>query len=357
MSHLDAMLSAAHLTPDQILKVRVDRENEISTCLETLVNDRRNLLVFGDRGAGKTFLMKLLCSELAASSEKVLPVYLDIMSSLAWGDAISSLPRAILMGICRSIWYEVLDMGSSDLHQLAEQVVETVDTANDEDDDELVVSAYRFVASETREFMRQRAGQFGVSGGVRAIVSPGKTREYSYGVAPPHAYSDRLRDLTEKILVPRGYGGSVVICDEANKLPILQQVDLLENFFSLFQTSHVRFVFVAGLRTNEELNVPKEVFGHVLELGGLPGHDAVEELIDVYCKGSDLVFTKDATEIIWDAFKGHPLDTLDACKNCLHRLSDKDTKLVDARVAALSCLHIQSDRYERRLRERLYSRE
>ena len=61
-----------------IKKVRVDRDNELALRCEALLKRGQNVLLYGDRGVGKTFLLHLIEKHVQESAPTVYSCIVNI---------------------------------------------------------------------------------------------------------------------------------------------------------------------------------------------------------------------------------------------------------------------------------------
>jgi predicted AAA+ superfamily ATPase len=67
-------LHAATEPLERIRAWRVDREDEVSFCTEAILSKGQNVLLYGERGTGKSFLVRLVQDEIERTAPSVLPI-------------------------------------------------------------------------------------------------------------------------------------------------------------------------------------------------------------------------------------------------------------------------------------------
>ena len=97
---------AGLLDETTLLGLRVDRQIELERCLFNLCEQRSNVFIYGRRGRGKTFLVRILDVELRARSAR-LPVQISALGLSGFGrqDPTSAFPEAVLLEILQCIWH------------------------------------------------------------------------------------------------------------------------------------------------------------------------------------------------------------------------------------------------------------
>ena len=80
---------------------RVDRTDELASCVQALTTNYHNVLLHGSRGVGKTFLVKLILNRINKEYSNIFTTHVEIDGLLAYGniDPIASFSRAERKGV------------------------------------------------------------------------------------------------------------------------------------------------------------------------------------------------------------------------------------------------------------------
>lgn len=344
--------NAVSLSDKEIAYYRVNREKELTDCKGVLINGDANILIYGTRGVGKTFFARILEGELK-NNENIFTTRVDLIHYMRDFRSISAFPRAILDCICRDIWINIFNRKSDELFRFSTEL-STFNNLGLSKEQSVLLDVFRFVISEKKKIKSLQFTELGFSSGIRAGIKDGESTEMVFGDFLSIEYITFLSKIQTDVLHPLGYKSSIIICDEANRLPILQQIEILENYLGLLMKSGFAFVFIAGLYPDENLSIPHDVFGKIFEMKGFSEKEYVGKLFKKYGEGSGVVFTDDAVDVIWEAFQGDPRFSLEAARFAYQKIVNATTKLVDAKAAALACFDIlQRQKTSMLIREKL----
>jgi hypothetical protein len=301
---------AATMTREQLLGFRVDRDRELARCVELLFQGQSNVLMYGERGIGKTFLTHLVCEDLRSKHPDVLVSYLNLVGLGFYGRneaAVGAFPNAVLLELCTTIWRTVLGLEYSALRS---RIGSSPSSIKWESDAEACVgSMFLYLMSASRHYRFERENSIGAAALVKGEMVERSSHEYVALDLLPFEFFHLVDELCERVLRPKGKQQVIVICDEANHLPLREQSEIIGRYLELFAVRQIRFVVVvrpvvarrslAALTTFEEL-----------ELKGFPRQEDVAEMLNRYSIGSPITILDEAIEVVWETFEGRPLDTL-----------------------------------------------
>jgi replication-associated recombination protein RarA len=150
----------------------------------------------------------------------------------------------------------------------------------------------------------------------------------------PFEFFELIDEIKKNTLEPMGYSKIILFCDEANKFSLLQQVELLERFLVLFGSKQVQFLFVASFgKDNQQPEPAIDAFETRMELLGFREKKFVKEMIEKH-NDSQIVFTDEAIDIVWNLFQGHPRKTLIVCRAAYGLAETRQLKDVKADLIA-----------------------
>jgi len=343
-------LCAEALNPELLRSIHVDRDDELKQCVDALFSRSENILIYGTRGVGKTFLVRLLLEEIKSHFNDTVPVFVNLTGLLAYGtrEIASAFPNAVLLEICRTIWVDVMGKSYSKLRNSLSETGSEIKLRKK--GEKKVAEIYRLLMTSARRTRFSQLSSFGVSAILKGNIQENMQKEWSEIDVLPFEFFEFVEEIKKESLHPYRKERIIAICDEANKLPIFQQADILERYLELFAAKQVLFVFVAGYRFDEKIGALPSGFQNILELRGFREKRYVKELIDKHTSKVDFSFLDSAIDIVWEAVKGHPSFTLTACNYAYQRSILDGLDKVDDKIMAMSCMRLLRELEENRRR-------
>ncbi len=106
-----------------IKEMGVNRENEFEQCVSSLIYRHHNVLLYGERGIGKTFLLRLIEQKIKDTATDVFSSIVNIGSLRAYDleSDVSAFPRAVLLRLCTDLWRTLLNKSYLDLRDRLEE--------------------------------------------------------------------------------------------------------------------------------------------------------------------------------------------------------------------------------------------
>jgi AAA+ ATPase superfamily predicted ATPase len=341
-------LCAEALEVELLKSMRVNRDIELKQCIDALFGRSENLLLYGSRGVGKTFLVRLLLEEIKSRFEDTVPAFVNLTGLLAYDPVgiVSAFPNAVLLELCRTIWVDVLGKEYSTLRDVLSETGREIKFRKK--GEKKVVDIYRLLMTSARRMKVSQEHSVGVSAVFKGDTKEGTEREWSEIDTFPFEFFEFVEEIKKETLRPNGKERIITICDEANKLPVFQQTEILERYLELFAARQVQFVFVAGYRHGEKVGLVPSGFQNIVELKGFQEKRHVKELIDKHTSTIGVSFLDSAIDVIWDVFKGHPLYTIRACHYAYEQADRDSLGSIDARVMAVACTQLLREEEEHR---------
>lgn len=318
----------------------VDRDDEIKQCIDALFGRSENILIHGSRGVGKTFLVRLLLEEIRTNFKNIVPVFVNLTGLFVYdhSEIVSAFPNAVLLEVCRTIWVDVL---GKEYLALRNSLSETSDEIKFRKKGErTVVDIYRLLMTSARRMEASWEHSVGVSAVIKGDTKKSTHKGWSEINILPFEFFEFAEEIKKKILIPNAKERIIAICDEANKLPILQQANILERYLQLFAAREVQFVFVSSYNFGEKFGQVSLGFQKTLELRGFPEKRHVKELIDKQTTGTNISFSDSAIDVVWEAFEGHPYLTIDVSLSAYRQAYKDGLEKINARVMASACMQM-----------------
>lgn len=341
-------LCAEALEVELLKSMRVNRDIELKQCIDALFGRSENLLLHGSRGVGKTFLVRLLLEEIKSRFKDTVPAFVNLTGLLAYEPVgiASAFPNAVLLELCRTIWVDVLGKEYSTLRDVLSETGREIKFRKK--GEKKVVDIYRLLMTSARRMRVSQEYSVGVSAVLKGGTKEGTQREWSEIDILPFEFFEFVEEIKKETLRPNGKERIIAICDEANKLPIFQQAEILERYLELFAARQVQFVFVAGYRPGEKVGPVPSGFQNIVELKGFQEKRHVKEIIDKHTTTIGVSFLDSAIDVVWDVFKGHPLYTIHACRYAYEQADRDRLGRIDARVMAVACTQLLREQEEYR---------
>lgn len=287
-----------------VMELRVNREAEVDTCVEYLNHRCANAFLWGARGVGKTFLVRLVDHELR-NTPSILSASIDVLGlpGFARANPATAFPEAVLLGICSTIWKEVLERPYSELRgrldlregdiRLPSKLARSIERV------------YLQMMASQRKAHYEYMNSVGFSAGAKGEKKETGWVEQEQPPVLPFEFLEFCEELLDA-LKEHGKTRIVALCDEANLLPFEQQRDILGRYIDLFTSRRVQFLFVTGVLRWDAVPPPvPEGFDLILELRGLEG-GAAAELMRKVARYQGVEIEAGAIEIGQSQLDGNP---------------------------------------------------
>lgn len=315
------MLNAAALTIAELRAARIDREEEMQVAYTALARNVHNVLLFGTRGAGKTFLTRLLEDDLNQGEPTLFACTANLASLGMYqpgSEEADAFPRAVLLQLCAAIWTRLLN---KPYLQLKEHLSASGHEFNRVAPDEATVKA--IYAQLMQHDLVHRSSRTNTAG--MNLVAKGEMQEQFFLenkqlTILPFEFGEFVSQLLTDVLRPRGKEKIVVLCDEANHAKLYEQEQILERYFELFSSRRVQFLFVAAQGPWQEREYIPACFETTIQLNGFKNPQHVRTLVEADAMrrtGKQVRFTSEAIEVLVDVFSGHPRISLTASELAL----------------------------------------
>ena len=293
-----------------------------------MIARNHNVLLYGERGSGKTFLLKLIDEEIKVKNSQIFACFVNIASLRAYepGDEISSFPRAVLLQLCSSLWTNLLGKSYLDLRDHLHDTGREI--AIKMKDEKIIQRIYTQLMKKHGVGGYKFTNSIGVSAGVKGSKKEEKEFQSHHSEILPFEFAEFANEIISNVLIPNNKKRIIILCDEANHMPLFKQEEILERYFDLFGSKKLQFLFVAGLVPWDNKPFLPSCFETRLELLGFPEKADLINLIEKY--GPIEIFTGEAIDLLFEAYKGHPRDSLEACG----RAFDLSKELVQDNIEA-----------------------
>lgn len=310
----------ANRTPTGDLRSRcADRREELQYCASVLTNSRNNLVLFGERGVGKTFFVRLLASELNAGNKGVFAVSLDMFNAVHPGGLSGDrFGQALLLVLIARIWRDLFSLPYESLVSKAGWGAREISARGPQRILRRIHDCVR--GSRTQVVLRDSS-----SVGASAVIQGERKEEQEQTLEMPgilpYEFAEYVQDIIENVLAPKGVSKVIALCDETNQFRIEEQKRIVEGNIEVFRNSGVQFLYVmsVGLKTDPAVTQHAKPFQAFDEVVMLERFKKTEDTLELLQKYFDLsLFPPNAHMLVHDAFKGLPRYSIWVCQEALH---------------------------------------
>jgi hypothetical protein len=295
--------NASSLRDEELELLRVDRESELQRCITALTEHRANVLIFGERGVGKTFLAKVLRQRLVADCPDVFTFSANVANLLGYADEpVAGFSALVLLELCLAIWRQDIGKNYSALRSAIDESAPPLMSAPPAED--AIARVMRILLTE-RSTSYEFASIVGLAIGAKAEKAEKTTRQAKLSRVLPFEFVELTEEVIASALAPKGKSEIIVICDEANLLPIYYQQAILDASLEMFGSKRIRFAFVAGHLHWESIPAVPICFDTTVHLRGLRSSPA-KRLIRKAAEAWRVEVSGDAQAILIRASRGNP---------------------------------------------------
>ena len=336
------MLNAAALPIEVLRASRIDREEEFQKAYTALAKDVQNVLLYGTRGAGKTFLVRLIEDQLHRQEPRAFTCTVNLASLGTYNpgaDEVDAFPRAVLLQLCAAVWTRLFDKPYLDLRDHLSDSASELRVMKREE--ATVQAIYAQLMKHDRVRRSSRTNTAGLNLVAKGELQEQFSHEDKQSSLLPFEFGEFVGQLIAKVLNPRGKTKVVILCDEANHAKFYEQEQLLERYFELFSSRQVQFLFVAGHGPWKEKEYIPSCFETAIELTGFKNPDHVKALVEAHARRSqaeEVTFSSDVIEILVEAFTGHPRNSIIASQRATEQaLIEGSKKVVTVKGMLRAC--------------------
>ncbi len=323
---------ASLYSDEEIRNLQVDREFELDRASETLGRNYNNLLLYGKRGVGKTFLLRMLEHHMADNFPDVFSVYVRTAGLHMYNptDEVAAFSRVVLLEICVAIWKTLIKKDYLSLRDKSDSSEASVDFSSQED--KTVQRIFSLLMAEQRIATKTLTRSMGVSMGMKGEMQDDLSVQKVTSDILPFEFAEFVDELISGVLSRYNKNRIIVMCDDANNLPIFTQEEILTRYFEIFRAKNVQFVFVAAWqRWEQNIRIPL-CFETIMQLSGFKNFDIFSEFMRK-AGGGKVTFDEDALRFVHESSKGEPILALHIGYICWRKLENLKTRIVSLALA------------------------
>ncbi len=315
------------LSEEEVRQLRIDRDAELNSTVDRLINRGHNVLIYGTRGVGKSFFLRLLGQALAPTKSLAVIQFTIRSASPEWEDE-EKFANDVLMAVCYHSWKEILGHDYLDLRESIGQSDRKLKVRSNSE--KAVERVYSLLMNLAHEVRRRAFSEFGASVALKGTVSDEVTKSSRTPDLLPFECFELCEYLLDKVYRPKGYDRLVILCDEANMLPTLTQEAILVRFFQGFRQHRVQFVFVAGVTaTRKALKVPfKSVFETAFELKPFSSISDTKDFVLKHAGDVSSMIDDQCIELVHEYIGGHPRAVLELFRMAHTAVMEANHKMI-----------------------------
>jgi len=305
------------------LDLLIDRHHELKDAKRTLLERKENVLIVGKRRIGKTSFARKLKNEI--EKEKFLSIEINLVT---YDSQPISFLREILLLLCYQMGEKIFKKSTSELLSSLGNPPRSLkgDFGN-------FYKLYKLVRFFTLTQTRTSTVDASIQSPLIGSVGAGKRKEETTELNGIQSieFINIVEELM-KICKKANYQSVVVFADEANRLTSDTNKEILSQYFDIFSSKQIQFVFI-GDTSLIDYKLVEDIFGITIRMHGFESIDDIQELLRLYYRRIDVdyatVFTSRAIRKIWEASKGHPYIVQLLCSNSVDEAHEKKRSLVE----------------------------
>lgn len=299
MKYFDATMTSE---TDALLRRCIDRNAETELCLSGILSHEK-IIMIGERGVGKTFIIKNLQNQISKQYPFLLPIYFSFSPTIYFNSN-SHLHNVyfLLFSLIQYIWEKILGNKMSLL--FSSEYNEKLFNNNLE---QQVIRVYRLAHIINRNIDSLRKYQLSA----KFIVEGGLEKEQNvsedYSPISSQEVITLFSELCEDLKKHRNVDSLVFLCDEANHLRIDLQNDIEKELFNILPSLSCSFVYVRSVLSETTSYSTNVCFEREITVNGFKNVENTKELISSRVIDPDLLLVEDdSIAIIHDATGGCP---------------------------------------------------
>jgi Cdc6-like AAA superfamily ATPase len=332
-------LNVEGLDIQAVRSMRVDRAEELNQCVRALIERRHNVLLYGNRGVGKSFLLRLLDDHLQQEQSSIFPIFVRLSGLGCYGkdDIAASFSRAVLLQVCCEAWTKLLCKRYLDLRERLDESGNEITFRSESE--RTIQRIYDVLMTSERKAKSRHFASFGVSAGIKGEKQEEAEYERQQSDVLPFEFAEFISEITRYVLMPKNKKRLLILCDEANHMPMFYQQEILERYFELFNAKQVQFLFVAGVAHWEESPSLPTCFETQFELKGF---SAIEDVLRLVQKAkSSLPFEDEAINVLFNEHNGHPRRILETCHFAFEQAVRRKSPTITVDIVHRVCKEIR----------------
>jgi len=338
-------VNARYWRQEDVVRLRVDRAADVQRLIRA-VDRGANILVYGPRGVGKTFLLRMLLIELERRKAGVFPIYYQASLTVThakpkFGEEVA-FKYALLFELISAVWYQL-----AQLPHIALAAAKRAEEIRFRSTGIIADIHLRLVSSE-RENTYQRSNTLGADHIIAAKLDEERSSKTKFGGVEPLELSHYIADLKAVIETETKCTRLLVLCDEANLLPEEWQRMLIGSHVAELSALGLQFVFVADRKMEFENVLLEDYFEVFHELKGIPATYWRQFVANHFPDDHSLI-DQPIAKAVFRAFLGNPRICVGAFEEIINLTREREKKKA-TRAIASKAISLTKTRLVRNLR-------
>lgn len=277
----------------------VNRTNELDMCIYSICH-REKAIIIGERGVGKSALIKRIEYKLKNDYPEILPIYIQFSPEIFNGNSHYGCIYHLLISLIRYIWSDILCLKWSSIFDESGTVSNELARA--------VQSIHKLTRIITENQAINRKKEIETAFFVKGNIN--KTTEQIDNLNPlsNQEMLGLLSELCEYIIEYTETKNLAFLCDEANRLDEALQLEIERDLANIFPELHCSFLYVASISSfNPHMNPHIDNFEKVIYVEGFRKVQHSKELLENRILQKEFVeIDEEVYEIIHGAAHGNP---------------------------------------------------
>jgi len=250
----------------------VDREIERQLCLDA-IHMGEKAIILGERGTGKTALIKHIYGKLLSEGEGILPIYINLSATHGISQNSEYIVASILQELIQYVWSEILGFRFISIYDedisfpdcsLAKQVYKT----------------HKLLRMMSQDLLFRQAHNLEASFILKGNVDQSSETKLTYNPLTSQELRYLFCELCDELIMHNNVRTIAFLCDEANRLENSMQMLIVQELGALFPRLSCSFLYVASTSVASELfEEYTACFERVIEIKGFQDLEFSRQLI------------------------------------------------------------------------------
>jgi len=249
----------------------INRHNELKLCMNAISRGDK-IIIFGERGVGKTALLFQIKKKILSQSCDILPIYISF-GGYCINQETDSCITFMLINLVGYVWKNILGLNLSALYDEEEKVFDSELEAQ-------VKRIYKLARLCTCEYNKSLKRSFEANLILKGTADKITEKNFGYSTLTNQELYGLFSELCEDLKRYCGINSLVFFCDEANVLKEDIQIRIEKELKSLFSYLSCSFVYVESISVSPEHHRDYSMyFDQALKLNGFSKVEYSKKLI------------------------------------------------------------------------------
>ena len=277
----------------------INRHTELKLCMNAISNGEK-IIIFGERGVGKTALLFQIKNQILLQSCDILPIYISF-GGYCINHELDSCITFMLINLLGYIWKDILGLNLTALYDEEEKVFDSELEAQ-------VKRIHKLVRLLTYEYNKSIKQSFEANFVLKGAADKTTEKSFGYSTLTNQELYGLFSELCEDLRKHCDIGSLVFLCDEANVLEEEVQIRIEKELKSLFSYLSCSFVYVESTSISPKHHRDHSMyFDQVFRLNGFSAVEYSKKLINNRIIDNDLIsIDENVYKIVHNCANGNP---------------------------------------------------